>query len=298
MSSFLQICSGGLALGAVYALVAVGFVVIYRSSQIFNFAHGELVAIGAFSMTTFVAMGLPWVLALLLAMTATGLLAAVIERSVIRPMIGRPIFSTIILTLFVGFLLRAAILIIWGADLRGMPTPWETMASVDFFGATILINGIAAVAVGALSLTLFYLLLKKTRLGISMRATNSDQEVALVLGIPVGRVFLATWFIAGAFAALAGVFLTMFPRSLDSNLGYVALSAFPAAVVGGLSSPLGTVIAGVLLGLAEVMAQAYLEPLLGEFGHNIHVVFPYVVMILFLMVRPYGLLGEKEVERL
>lgn len=298
MSSFLQICSGGLALGAVYALVAVGFVVIYRSSQIFNFAHGELVAIGAFSMTSFVALGLPWVLAFLLAMIATGILAAAIERAVIRPMIGRPLFSTIILTLFVGFLLRAAILIVWGAELRGMPTPWETMSSVEIFGATVLVNGIAAVAVGAVSLGLFYLLLKKTRLGISMRATNSDQEVALVLGIPVGRVFLATWFIAGAFAAVAGVFLTMFPRSLDSNLGYVALSAFPAAVVGGLSSPLGTVIAGVLLGLAEVMAQAYLEPVLGEFGHNIHVVFPYVVMILFLVIRPYGLLGEKTVERL
>lgn len=298
MSSFLQNCTGGLALGAVYALVAVGFVVIYRSSQIFNFAHGELVAVGAFLMTTFVAAGVPWPLALLLTMIGTGILAAVIERSVIRPMIGRPLFSTIILTLFVGFLLRAAILIIWGTDLRGMPTPWDTMASFRLGGATVLYNGVAAIGAAAVSLALFYLLLKKTRLGISMRAANSDQEVALVLGIPVGRVFLATWFLAGAFAALAGVFLTMFPRSLDANLGYVALAAFPAAIVGGLNSPLGTVIAGVLLGLTEVLAQAYLEPHLGEFGHNIHVVFPYVVMILFLMVRPYGLLGQKDVERL
>ena len=298
MSEFLQICSGGLALGSVYALVALGFVVIYRSSQIFNFAHGELVAIGAFCMTSFVSFGVPWGVSLLLAMVATGLLASLIERTVIRPMIGRPLFSTIILTLFVGFLLRAAILIVWGTELRGMPTPWDMMASVEILGATILYNGIAAIVVGAIALVLFYLLLKKTRLGISMRAANSDQEVALALGIPVGRIFLATWFLAGAFAALAGIFLTMFPRSLDANLGYVALSAFPAAIVGGLTSPLGTVIAGVLLGVTEVMAQAYLEPLLGEFGHNIHVVFPYVVMIFFLMFRPYGLLGEKTVERL
>ena len=298
MSSFLQNCVGGLGLGAVYALVAVGFVVIYRSSQIFNFAHGEFVAIGAFLMTTLVSIGVPWPFALLLTMIGTGALAAIVERSVIRPMIGRPLFSTIILTLFVGFVLRAGILIIWGTDLRGMPTPWDTMASFEFFGATVLYNVVAAVIIAAVSLGLFYLLLKKTRLGISMRAANSDQEVALVLGIPVGRIFQATWFLAGAFAALAGVFLTMFPRSLDSNLGYVALAAFPAAIVGGLSSPLGTVLAGILLGLTEVLAQAYLEPQLGEFGHNIHVVFPYIIMIFFLMVRPYGLLGEKEVERL
>ncbi|MBL4636399.1 MAG: branched-chain amino acid ABC transporter permease [Kofleriaceae bacterium] len=298
MSGFLQICFGGFALGAVYALVALGFVVIYRSSQIFNFAHGELVAIGAFCMTTFVSIGMPWPLALLMAMSVTGLLAAGIERAIIRPMIGRPLFSTIILTLFVGFLLRAAILIIWGTDLRGMPTPWDTMASVEIGGAVILYNGIIAVVLGGIALVLFYLLLKKTRLGIAMRAANSDQEVALVLGIPVGKVFMTTWFLAGAFAALAGVFLTMFPRSLDANLGYVALAAFPAAVVGGLNSPIGTVIAGVLLGMTEVLAQAYLEPLLGEFGHNIHVVFPYIIMIFFLMVRPYGLFGQKVVERL
>lgn len=298
MSAFLQICFGGFALGAVYALVALGFVVIYRSSQIFNFAHGELVAIGAFTMTTLVSLGIPWPLALLGTMVLTGMLAAGIERVVIRPMIGRPLFSTIILTLFVGFLLRAAILIVWGTDLRGMPTPWDTMASVEIGGAVILYNGIIAVVLGGIALVLFYLLLKKTKLGIAMRAANSDQEVALVLGIPVGKVFMSTWFLAGAFAALAGVFLTMFPRSLDSNLGYVALAAFPAAVVGGLNSPIGTVVAGVLLGLTEVLAQAYLEPVLGEFGHNIHVVFPYIIMILFLMIRPYGLFGEKEVERL
>lgn len=298
MTGFLQLCAGGLALGAVYALVALGFVVIYRSSQIFNFAHGELVSLGAFAMTGFAGMGLPWPLALLLSMTLVGMVAAGIERSVIRPMIGRPVFATIILTLFVGFILRAFVLVVWGTELRGMPTPWDTMGSFDLMGAAVLYNGVAALAAGGLALAIFYFLLKRTRLGIAMRATNSDQEVALALGIPVGRVFLATWFIAGALAALAGVFLSMFPRSLDANMGYVALAAFPAAIVGGLTSPLGTVIAGVLLGLSEVLAQAYLEPKLGEFGHNIHTVSPYIIMILVLMVKPYGLFGQKEVERL
>jgi len=130
-----------------------------------------------------------------------------------------------------------------------------------------------------------------------MRATSGDQEVALALGIPVGRVFGATWFIAGALAAIGGIFLGMFPRTVDVNLGYVALRAFPAVIVGGLESPLGAVIAGLLLGVTEVLAQGYVNEHLGDFGHDFHTVFPYIVMILFLVVRPYGLFGQREVER-
>jgi branched-chain amino acid transport system permease protein len=131
-----------------------------------------------------------------------------------------------------------------------------------------------------------------------MRATSNDAEVALALGIPVGRIFGATWFLAGAYAALAGVFLSMFPSSVEPNLGYVALRAFPAVIVGGLESPAGTVIAGLALGLLEVLAQGYLNSRLGEYGHGFHTVFPYLVMIGFLMVRPYGIFGRPEVERL
>jgi branched-chain amino acid transport system permease protein len=298
VSDLIQLSASGLSLGAAYALIALGFVVIYRSSQVFNFAHGEFLTVGAFSMTSLVAWGVPWAVALAGAMAFTGVVAAGVERAVVRPMIGRPVFVTIILTIFVAFLLRALAMIVWGTDMRGMPTPWDTMATAEIGGARILYNSLGAVLAGGAALLVFFALLKYSKLGIGMRATNNDQEVALALGIPVGRIFASTWFLAGMFAALAGVFLAMFPRSLDANLGFVALRAFPAVIVGGLTSPVGTVIAGLLLGLTEVLAQAYLEPHLGAFGHNIHTVFPYVVMILFLMVRPYGLLGHKEVERL
>ncbi len=296
-AALMQLIVSGLALGAAYALIALGFVVIYQSSQVFNFAHGEFLTIGGFSMVSMHGLGLPWPLALLAAMVLTGLVAAGVERVVIRPMIGRPVFVTIILTLFVAYLLRALAVVIWDTDLHGMPTPWDPTGSIELWGARILYNSIGAVVSGGLALGVFFALLKYSRLGIGMRATNSDQEVALALGIPVGRIFMATWFLAGMFAALAGVFLSMFPQSLDINLGFTALRAFPAVIVGGLTSPIGAVVAGLLLGLSEVLAQRYLEPLLGGFGHNVHEVFPYVIMIAFLMIRPYGLFGTKDVER-
>ena len=298
MTTFLQLTSSGLALGAVYALIALGFVVIYRASEVFNFAQGELLTLGAFGFITLTGLGLPWSLALVGAMLLTGLLGAVLERTLLRPLVGRPVFVMIILTIFLGAVLRAAAVVIWGTEPRGVPTPWDTTATVEVLGARVLWNNIGAVIASAVALGVFYLATRKSRLGVAMRATSCDQEVSLALGIPVGRVFGTTWFVAGALAALAGIFLAMFPRQLDTNLGFVALRAFPAVIVGGLDSVAGPVIAGVILGLLEVLAQGYVNPYLGDFGHNFHAVFPYVVMILFLVVRPQGLFGRADVERL
>jgi branched-chain amino acid transport system permease protein len=298
VNTFVQLSFSGLALGAVYALIALGFVVIYRASQVFNFAQGEFLSFGAFAMVSLMAVdGMPWVAAVLGAMAITGLLGAVVERVALRPLIGRPVFVTIILTIFIGYLLRAIVVMVWGADPRGMPTPWDPTATVTILGGEVLVSSIGAVVAGGLALGVFFLLIKYAKMGVAMRATSNDQEVALALGIPVGRVFASTWFISGMYAALGGIFLAMFPRNVDPNLGFVALRAFPAVIVGGLDSPSGTVLAGLMLGLLEVMAQGYLNEHLGQFGHGFHTVFPYVVMILFLIVRPYGLFGTREVER-
>jgi branched-chain amino acid transport system permease protein len=299
MGQLPQLLASGLALGAIYALVALGFVAIYRASKVFNFAQGELVTFGALVMVTLAKTdtGVPWPLALLLAMLATGLLAALIERLALRKMIGRPVFVTVILTLFIGIILRTLILAIWGTDPRGMPTPWDPMGTVEVLGAQLSANALGAIAAGVLALVAFYTLVKRTRLGVAMRATASDQEAALAQGIPVGRVFAASWFVAGALAALAGAFLAMFPRTADVNMGFIALRAFPAVLVGGLESALGAVVASFLLGLSEVLAQAYINPALGQFGRGFHEVFPYLLMILFLAVRPHGLFGQRRIER-
>ena len=293
-----QLLFDGLALGAIYALVALGFVVIYRSSQVFNFAQGELLAFGALSMLSLSDLGLPWLVALLSAMALTGVVGIICERIFLRPLVGRPVFVTAIVTIFVGLVIRTLMVVYWGAEPLGMsPTPWVPDAAVDIAGARVWVNALAAVGSAAVALGGFFLLIKYTRLGVAMRATATDQEVAMALGIPVGRVFGSAWFIAGAMAALGGVLLGMAPRSVEVNLAFTALAAFPALIVGGLDSAPGAVIAGFLLGVLQVLAEAYINPELGEFGKGFHLVFPYIVMILFMMVRPYGLFGTAEVER-
>ncbi len=297
MEKLLQLCISGFALGAVYALVALGFVVIYRGSRVFNFAQGELLTFGAYMATALISSGLPWFFAVLGSMGATGVLAAGIDRVALRRMVGRPVFVTIILTIFIGVLLRIVVMVVWKADTRGMETPWDPMGTITVGSVSVFTSSVVTVIAGALALGGFFLMTSYSRLGVAMRAAASDQEVAQGLGIPVGRVLGTSWFIAGALAALGGIFLSVFPRQVDPNLGYIALRAFPAVIVGGLDSPAGAVIAGVGLGLLEMLAQGYVNPRLGEFGHDFHTVFPYLVMILFLVVRPYGLFGLRTVRR-
>ncbi len=297
MSTFIQLTVSGLALGAIYALIALGFVAIYKASKVFNFAHGDLLTLGVFLMVTLCQAGTPWLIALPCAMLGTGLVGMTIERVVLRPLLGRPVFVTIILTIFIGYLLRIFIELIWGSHPYGMPTPWDTTATVEIMGIKLMLNALISLGAAAIALIGYFLLMRYSRIGVAMRAAASDQEAALTLGIPVGRTLGITWLIAGMLAALAGVFLGMFPRQVEINLAYVALAAFPAVLVGGLESALGAVIAGLALGVLQLWAQGYVNPVLGSFGHNFHTVFPYIIMILFLMFRPYGLFGEEEVKR-
>lgn len=297
MTKFLQLLASGVALGGIYALVALGFVVIYRSSQVFNFSQGELLLFGAFLMTTLTASGLPWGVALAATMLLTGSLGAVIERTVLRPLVGRPVFVIVILTIFIAFVLRTVVVLVWGSQSRAMPSPWDSDGTISLLGARVTYNSIGTVAAAGVALLAFFVLFRWTRIGIGMRATATDQEAALSVGVPVGRVFALTWFIAGATAALGGVFLGMFPRLVEPNLGFIAFRAFPAALLGGLDSPGGAVLGGLLLGVLELLAQGYVNPKLGSFGQNFHEVLAYVIMVLVLVVRPYGLFGRRQVER-
>lgn len=315
MNDLIQYLVSGAALGAVYALVALGFVVIYRASEVFNFAHGELLTFGALLAVTLSAppapeggvafgapdidgFGLPFWASILIAMLATGVLAGVVERLVLRPLVGRPVFVSIILTLFVAILLRTAMILAWGTEPLPLVTPWDNAEALDLGGAVVDQGSLAAVAAGSLALVLFSVVLRWSRVGLAMRAASRDQEAALALGIPVGTILGVTWFLAGGLAALGGVFLAVREPSIDPHLGFIALRAFPAVIVGGLDSAAGAVIAGLLLGLMEVLTAAYVNPSLGPFGRNLHTVLPYLVMIAFLIVRPYGLFGRRKVERL
>ena len=316
MAEFSQLLVSGLALGVIYGLVALGFVIIYRASQVFNFAHGEFLTLGAVVMVfasspaldveanpfalgsnSVDGWGLPWGAALILAMSVTGIVAMLVERFVLRPLVGRPVFVTIIVTLFIGAILRVCIILIFGNDTLPILTPWEPLGTVQVGGAMLDHSSIASLIAGLIAFMGFGYLLQKTRFGIQMRATSSDQEAALGVGIPVGKVLAITWFLAGAMAAMAGVFLGIRDYSVDLNLGYIALRAFPAVIVGGLDSVMGAIVAGLLLGTLEVMTAGYINALLGPWGKNLHTVMPYLAMIIVLMIRPQGLFGSEKVER-
>ena len=317
MTELLQYLISGLTLGSVYALVALGFVVIYRASEIFNFAHGELLTLGALLMIWMTApvvtdgggiglggpqingLGWPFGLALLTTMTSVGLFAAAIERVVLRPLVGRPVFVPIIITLFVGFLMRTTMLLIWGTGSLSLSTPWDPMSALNLGGVMIDYNSGSVTLVTMTVLAVFFAILRFSKLGIAMRATATDQETSMALGIPIGKVFGVTWFIAGAFAALGGIFIGIREPSVDaSTTSLIAFRAFPAVILGGLESPLGAVIAGLLLGVLELLTQGYINDTFGELSKNFHTVLPYLVMIAVLIVRPYGLFGQKKVERL
>jgi branched-chain amino acid transport system permease protein len=317
MADALQYLVSGIATGSIYALVALGFVVIYRASKVFNFAHGEFLTFGALMMAllyspsvepelmnqigapTLSGFGLPWIVSLILTVGAAGLLAAGIERIVLRPMVGRPVFVTIIITLFIGVLLRTAMSLGWGNQPIPLATPWLPMDGITVGGAVLKYDKLAPIVAGAVAMFGFYGLLKYTRLGVAMRATAVDQEACIAMGIPVGRIFGATWFIAGAIAGLGGVFIgSSSELGVDPNLGFIAFRAFPAVIMGGLESPLGAVIAGLLLGVLEVLTSAYINEPLGTFGTNFHMVLPYLVMVVVLIFKPYGLFGTRKVERL
>ena len=315
MAEFSQLLVSGLALGVIYGLVALGFVIIYRASQVFNFAHGEFLTLGAVVMVfasspaldveanpfalgsnSVDGWGLPWGAALILAMSVTGIVAMLVERFVLRPLVGRPVFVTIIVTLLLARFF-ACIILIFGNDTLPILTPWEPLGTVQVGGAMLDHSSIASPIAGLIAFVGFGYLLQKTRFGIQMRATSSDQEAALGVGIPVGKVLAITWFLAGGHGG-DGRGLSWDPRLLSGPESRLyRLTSFPCVIVGGLDSVMGAIVAGLLLGTLEVMTAGYINALLGPWGKNLHTVMPYLAMIIVLMIRPQGLFGSEKVER-
>jgi len=294
VTEFLQFVYQGVVLGAVYALIALGFVIVYKSSEVINFAHGELVLLGgSFVFLWRNQIGLPFAVALLLAIVIMAGVGLGIERVVLRRMVGRPVFAIVMITLGLAIVIRQIVTSVWGFADRHIDDP---------FGATVYDVGALSVTAASiwtlvatgLVLLGFFIFFRSSKSGVAMRAAAFDQEAALSLGISVRRMTAISWAIAGATATVAGVFIATFPKSLSPTVGFVALRAFPAAILGGLDSPGGAVIGGLAIGLIEVLTQAYQPSWL---GNSFHVVAPYAVMVVVLMIRPYGLFGTREVER-
>jgi branched-chain amino acid transport system permease protein len=294
---FLQLLVAGVAVGALYALVALGFVIIYKATGVINFAQGALLLLGAYFVVSFhETMKLPYVVATLLSMAACAVVGVIIERLILSRMVGQPVFAVIMITLGLTIFFEQVVIWRWGGQVRNLTDPFglDTFTVSDI---VIPVVNVVRIVVAALLLAVFFLFFRYSRLGVAMRATASDQEAALAQGISARRIFALSWAVAAAVAALAGVLLASGGRGVDPSLGVVALVAFPAIILGGLDSPGGAVVGGVVMGVVETMTSGYSDRLPEFLGHNFHRVTPYVVLVAILLVRPYGLFGTPEVRR-
>ena len=300
----------GAALGALYALLALGFVLIYKATQVINFAHGAVASVGAFFLATFAVdkhipgrwIGGPewlaWALSVVFALLAAVAVGLIIERLAIRPMIGQPLFAVAIITLGIDIMLRSVIDDWLGTSNKSVGSPFG-LAVFDIGGVRIPHTQVVSTAIAVLCFVgvgAFF----KTRTGIAMRATAFDQEAAMLQGVKVGRVFATAWGIAAALATFAGIFAAMFPRgsgNLEPGTAFFALRAFPAVILGGLDSTKGAIVGGFVIGIAEIGAAVYLQPFSDTLGNGFQTVVPYLVMLIGLLVRPYGLYGTPEVRR-
>ena len=297
MSEFLQIAFGGLALGARYALVALGFVIIYKATGVINFAQGALLALGAYLTYELVNGGeVPFWFAVLGGCIATALVGAATERVVLRRMVGQPVFAVIMITIGLLFIIDQVITALWGFEALNLNDPWGVQ-TVDVGDVALSHKDLWTLGIAAAVLAAFFAFFRFTDWGVAMRATAYDQEAALAQGISARTVFALSWAISGALAALAGVTLAAGAAGLTPGIGTIALLAFPAMIVGGLDSPSGAVLGGLIIGLTQALVAGYQDDVAPWLGEGFSTVAPFVVMILILMVRPYGLFGTPEVRR-
>ena len=294
MDEFLASLVRGLGTGSVYALLALGFVIIYKSMRVISFAQPALMVTGAV-LVSYLSADLTFWIAVPVAVLAVAGLALVVERLALRPMIGKPVFVISIITLGVDIVIRVVVNIFIGRDVRQVGDPWG-LSTLDLGGIAVQERYLAMLLVTGAVVVALFAFFRYSRTGLAMRAASFDQEAALAQGISVGSVFAVSWAIAGGLAALAGVFVGT-GGGVDQQTWIIALKALPAIILGGLDSVGGAVVGGLVVGVVESLVGTYQGDYAPWLGQNFAVVSPYVVMLLVLLVRPYGFFGTREVER-
>lgn len=264
--------------------------IIYKATGVINFAQGVMMLFGAyFAYAVHNQWGLTFYPALIVAMIAGALLGVLIERLMMRFLVGQPPFAQLMVTIGILFVLTEVINDIWGVSPLVLTVPWSGTATVG--GAVIAVANLWRIGFTAVAMLAFFLFFRFSSTGLSMRATALDQEAALAQGISSRRVYIMAWAISGAVGTLAGVLLTT-SYGLNPSLQFIALLAFPAMILGGLDSPGGAIVGGLVIGISQNIASRYFPM------NGFDLVFPYVVMIGILLVRPFGLWGTKEVRRI
>jgi branched-chain amino acid transport system permease protein len=294
MEFFLQLVVNGLIVGSIYALVAMGFVIIFKSSSILNFAQGEFLLFGAYiSMAIVTRYRVPFYAAALLTLLFAIILGLAIERVILRPMIGEPVISVIMVTLGLSSILRAIIQGLWGTDTRPFPEIFPT-SPVKIGPVPVSQAYLWSMASVVLLLVLLTLFFKYSRFGIAMRATAFSQQVALSMGISVRFMFALAWAIAAVVSAIGGMLLAAERTGVDQSLALIGLKVIPVVILGGLDSIPGAIVGGLLIGVLENLAGGYLDPMLGG---GVKEVAPFVILVAILMIRPHGLFGKVHIER-
>lgn len=295
MTFFLQLVITGFALGMIYALVAIGFVIILKCSEAFNIAQGHFVMIGGYLGYTFLVMfGLPIWASLLLALVTAIIMGLLIERLTLRPLVGQPVLAVIMMTIALATILEGLATLIWGGEYKTyhgvLPTVTLRLGELSIPSETSIGMIVSVVAVAILMLLFRY-----TKIGLAMRATADDVQVVQSAGIKVTTVYAFSWVIACVVGVIGGILLggvsgVMIP------LAEVGIKAFAVVLLGGVNSIGGAIVAGIILGMLENVAAGYLDPLLP--GGGLANVFPFIVMIIVLTIRPYGLFGQARIERI
>ena len=299
MANFIQLVFAGLAQGCIYALVALGFTIIFKASEVINFAQGEFLLLGAYLASAGVFdWHLNFFVAVLIALVVTVLIGIAFERFALRRMIGRPVFSIIMVTIGLDVILRTGVIVKWASTNRSPATPFNAQSGINAAGVHFGANDIWTIVVTMICCAALFVFFRYTRYGLAMRATALDQEAALAMGINIRAVYALAWGIAAAVATIAGIFLAISVTTFDSSLGGIALIAFPAIILGGLASIPGAVVGGVIIGLIEQLTAGYESHFTSVLGTGFHTIAPYLVMIVILLVRPYGLFGTRKVERI
>ena len=297
MTGFLQAVVNGFGQGSIYALLALGYVMIYKATKVISFAQPALMVVGglvAYHATR--EWGLPFWVGMGVAIVGGAVVGMVVERLALRPMVGKPVFTLAIITIGVDIVLRIVANRYIGSQSRIVEYP-NGGQRYTFLGLSISQQRLGLIAVTAVTVVALALFFRYSRTGLAMRATAIDQETALAQGIRVGTIFALAWAIAGGLAAIAGTFVAAGAAGIEQTSWTIALKALPAIIIGGLDSVQGAVIGGLLVGVVEAVTATYQPEYAPWLGTNFALVVPYALMFVVLLVRPYGLFGTKEVER-
>ena len=297
LNFFFEVLIGGLLSGIMYALVALGFVLIYKASGVFNFAQGSMVFFAALTCVSLTELGLPLWAAIIVSIGVMALLGLAIERIVLRPLVNQPEISLFMATIGLTFFIEGMAQLMWGSDVKRLDlgiedVPMENM--MDTFNIVISRFDVTAAAICALLVTGLALFFSRTKVGRALRAVADDHQAALAVGIPLQQIWGIVWGVAGFVALVAGL-LWGSRNGVQFSLSFVALKALPVLILGGFTSVPGAIIGGLIIGSSEKLAEVYIGPFVGG---GIEGWFPYVLALGFLLVRPEGLFGEKIIRRI